>query len=491
MLDASSSVLHHSLQNALLIVLSFAFLPLDTILLGISYFLSHVFHNQCENHRKTALSKPSFKQRNVLVTGVGMTKGLVLARSFYEAGHNVIGADFETNGSLVCGRMSRSLKRFHPLSIPDAKNGSAEYIQSLLNIILNEKVELWVSCSGVDSAVDDGMAKEIIEARTNCKAIQFDVKTTEMLHEKYSFIEHTRYIGLTVPETHEITSRSAVEALLQASPDGRRFIMKTIGMDDLARADMTLLPKSTQEETSKHIARLKISESTPWILQEFIKGEEYCTHSLVVNGNVKAFVACPSAELLMHYEALPPESALSQAMLAFTRKYASDGGPGFTGHLSFDFMVEERISNDAREIVLYPIECNPRAHTAVALFSGMPEMVESYLSVLDDYPAFDSCLATPRRNDRYYWIGHDLVTLAILPSIAFLMSHISLQGLLSSYKSFLLHLFAWKDGTHEIWDPLPWWWLYHVYWPMQFVSCIRSGRKWSRVNVSTTKMFEC
>lgn len=118
-------------------------------------------------------------------------------------------------------------------------------------------------------------------------------------------------------------------------------------------------------------------------------------------------------------------------------------------------------------------------------------MVEAYLSVLDEYPAFDRRLLTPRRNDKYYWLGHDLVTQAILPSIAFLMSNTSLRGLLFSYNSFLLHLFAWKDGTHETWDPLPWWWLYHVYWPMQFISCIRTGRKWGRVNVSTTKMFEC
>lgn len=153
MLSASSSVYHHSLQNALLIALSSAFLPLDTLLLGISYFLSYVFRNKCENHRKTARSKPGFKPRNVLVTGMGMTKGLVLARSFYEAGHNVIGVDFETHGSLVCGPMSRSLKRFHPLSLLDVKNGSGSYLQSLLNIILSEKVDLWVSCSGVATAV--------------------------------------------------------------------------------------------------------------------------------------------------------------------------------------------------------------------------------------------------------------------------------------------------------------------------------------------------
>lgn len=491
MLDSRSSLLLHGLQNALLIALSLVFLPLDTFILGLSYLRNHVFHNKTEDLRKGARSRPGFKPRTILVTGVGMTKGLVLARSFYQAGHNVLGADFEANGSPVCGRVSNSLRSFHALRKPDAMSGSAPYLQSLLDIIISEEVEIWVSCSGVASAVEDGMAKEIIEARTSCKAIQFDVKTTEMLHEKHSFIEHTKSIGLTVPETYEITNRGSVEALLRKSPKGRKFIMKTIGMDDSVRADMTLLPKSAQEETSKHIARLKISEKTPWILQQFIKGKEYCTHSLVVNGHVKAFVACPSAELLMHYEALPADSALSQAMLAFTKTYASDGGHGFTGHLSFDFMVEEGPNNDPAGIVLYPIECNPRAHTAVALFNDSPLMIEGYLSVLSDHPTTNDGLITPRRNDKYYWVGHDLVTKAVLPSIAFLTLNTSSSELLSNYMSLLMHLLTWKDGTYEIWDPLPWWWLYHVYWPMQFLSCIRKGRKWSRLNVSTTKMFEC
>ncbi|KAG9590125.1 hypothetical protein KCU90_g14242, partial [Aureobasidium melanogenum] len=51
--------------------------------------------------------------------------------------------------------------------------------------------------------------------------------------------------------------------------------------------------------------------------------------------------------------------------------------------------------------------------------------------------------------------------------------------------------FFWKDGTYEIWDPLPAWWLYHVYWPFQFAKSLVTGFKWSRINVSTTKMFGC
>jgi catechol O-methyltransferase len=492
MLDGTSSLLAHRLQDAILVLLSLAFLPLDTFVLFISCLLPFVFQDNVAATRKRIREKTDFRPRTILVTGVGMTKGLALARLFYQAGHDVIGADFEPGGALVCGRVSRSLKTFHRLQRPDARNGPALYIDGLLNIVRQEAVDLWVSCSGVASAVEDGMAKEVLEARTSCKGIQFNVDTTQTLHEKHSFIQHTRDIGLNTPETHVITSRAAVEKRLQTAPSGRKYIMKTIGMDDAVRADMTLLPKSNTAETSKHIARLNISEKSPWILQQFIKGDEYCTHALVVKGEVKAFVACPSAELLMHYEALPPDSSLSRAMLDFTTAYARAEGADFTGHLSFDFMVEGQIPLDPKEVVLYPIECNPRAHTAVALFNGTTAMVDGYLSALaSSKEEKKTNIVRPTRTDKYYWVGHDLVCLVLLPTLSLFTATSDISNLVDNYRTFAAHLLTWRDGTYEIWDPLPWWWLYHVYWPSRFLNCLITGKKWSRLNVSTTKMFEC
>ncbi|OQU94879.1 hypothetical protein CLAIMM_01167 [Cladophialophora immunda] len=445
MLQGSSSLLAHRLQNVCLVILSLAFLPLDTLILFVSLLASKVLPSKANANRKAARRKAGFQKRTVLVTGVGMTKGLALARLFYEAGHEVIGADFEPDGSLVCGRVSSSLRRFYRLQKPDPKSGAAPYIQNLLDVVIKEKVELWISCSGVASAVEDGMAKEVVEARTHCRAIQFDVKATQTLHEKHSFMRQTKSIGLTIPETHEITSRTAVQGLLRRSPPGRKYIMKTIGVDDAVRGDLTLLPKNSDLETAEHIARLKISADSPWILQEFVRGNEYCTHSL----------------------ALPAESALSRAMLEFTKMYAASGGSDFTGHLSFDFMVRDEDAADPRNIVLYPIECNPRQ------------------------PA-DTRVVRPATDDKYYWTGHDLVTLVVLPTSSLLtLSGVSIGDLWHSYTVFLDHLVAWKDGTYTLWDPLPWWWLYHVYWPMRFWGCIRWGKKWSRINVSTAKMFEC
>ncbi|MCJ1289891.1 hypothetical protein MMC34_001424 [Xylographa carneopallida] len=498
MLDGPSQWSQHLAQNVALILLSLGFLPLDTIVLAASYLFGWLLPKK-PSHRRTIRSS-GFQAKTVLVTGVGMSKGLAIARMFHKAGHTVIGADFEPYGIPVNGRFSRSLKKFYRLPKPNAHDGSAYYIQELLNVIRREKVDLWVSCSGVASAVEDGQAKEVIERRSDCKAIQFDVKTTSTLHEKHSFIQRTIDLGLPAPETYDVTTRTAVHHVLHKAPK-KQYIMKSVGVDDAMRGGIRL-PRRSVSETYNRLSRVPISKEKPWVLQQFIQGEEYCTHALVVRGEVKAFVACPSLELLMHYEALPSTSSLSKAMLRFTEEFARRSGDEMTGHLSFDFMVEETSTEKGLEKSLFPIECNPRAHTAVVLFDSMSqETSASYMQALtaeadikgNGHAAHghSSNIVTPHKPGKYYWVGHDLVALIFYPAYQVLRRRLSISAFLSGCYEFFVHLFFWEDGTYEAWDPLPWWWLYHVYWPGQFLASILERRKWSRVNVSTTKMFVC
>ena len=575
----------HVLQNLALVITSLLFLPLSTLILLISYARHPVLllrynvlpifssipsnrpilastqrvndngtgppHSLVTATPSYSKSWPHPERPTILITGVGMTKGLHLARAFHLSGYRVIGADFAPYNVIPpIGRFSRAVDKFYTLPASTEREGSAQYIHTLLAIIQHESIALWISCSGVASALDDARAKEIISLRTGCTCIQFGVGTTQLLHEKDTFTAQAASLGLPVPETHNVTSRDAVHKVLHQSPrTKKRYIMKSVNMDDASRAAiMTVLPRRTLSETYSHVARLPISQTKPWVLQQYVPGKrEYCTHALVVRGQVKAFVACPSSELLMHYEALPhPESALSRAMLRFTEEFAkkSDDGArgGFTGHLSFDFLIEEQVNEKGVENVLRAIECNPRAHTAVALFRGRErEMVAAYLSVLETDRRADRLVETNgtarqdeksdehgdepamQTNDKrpmpwlsnemsdtaltphdlvtsaptaphIYWIGHDLITLLFLPMLQLIGLHapmINLPTYLHQVRVFLDHLLFWHDGTFEVWDPLPAWWLYQVYWPSLFVGSLVTGRWWSGVNVGTCKMFGC
>lgn len=507
MLDRSSSRFEHALQNICLLALSAITIPFTTLLLVINFF----FANSRPQHNRTT----NAHGKKVLVTGVGMTKGLALARHFHLDSASVIGADFS---ALSCGRVSRAITKFVVLSKPSAESGASQYIKELIRLIRDEQVDLWVSCSGVASAVEDGEAKEAVERETDCRCIQFNVAQTETLHAKDAFISHIRKLGLVVPVTRVVIEQAealrALSELTNSNPEeqksstSKQFILKCIGMDDSSRGDiMTLLPRPTEAATLKHLKTLNISPSNPFIIQQYISGREYCTHALVINGVVKVFCACPSSDMLMHYESLAPQSALSTAMLKFTKTVAREGGDGFTGHMSFDFLVDEgevlRAEAKGAEPTLYPIECNPRAHTAVALFKDRTvEMVDAYLALLssnkvnaeerngDASHAQD--IVYPKTTDtKYYWIGNDLVTRVLLPVWDGSLGRMSHNDVGHKLQEFVDNLLRWEDGTWEAWDPLPAWWLYHVYWPAQFLYCLVYGVKWSRVNVSTTKMFTC
>ena len=457
----------------------------------------------------------SYQGCTILVTGLSMAKSLTLARAFHLCGYRVIGADFEGSCIPCPGRYSKALSRFWPLASRAASGGATSYAEQLVKIVKTERVDLWVSCSGVASAVEDARAKELIEHQTPCTCVQLDIETTSKLHEKSSFIRHIRSLGLLAPETHDVTSAEDVLRILSGSvslePE-RKFILKPVGVDDAHRGDMTLFPLGSPSETRTYVHGLPISHTKPWILQEFIPGgEEYCTHALVVRGEVRVFVACPSAELLMHYRALPATSALSRSFLSFTRQLIarSPGSELWTGHLSFDFMVAEGKADENRfEKRIYAIECNPRAHTATVLFSQygpeMTAMVNAYISALragstsgsdrcellaisDD--AGDQLVVPPVETPPRYWLGHDLVVLILHRACLLLIGRASLKELVAGCVTFAAHVYEWKEGTFATWDPWPAVILYHVYWPMSILSVWWQGDRWSRLNVSTTKMF--
>ncbi|KAL4899613.1 hypothetical protein BDW74DRAFT_188992 [Aspergillus multicolor] len=481
----------HKLKNILLIALSLFILPITGTLTIATLLWSYVSGSPT---RQGSSNAPGTK--TILVTGVSMTKGLAIARILAKnTPHRIIGADTEPIPLTCPGRYSRSLNKFYKLESPNP-NDAKPYINSLLSVIRKEGVHLWISCSSVVGALEDGevMATARREFGQHFHAVQFDSETVRKFHEKDAFVEYIAGLGLAVPESHRCTSIAEVERIFDKTDEKKRFIMKPIGVNDKARgAMMTLLPlKAGRKNTSGYLRTLGISPSIPFILQQYIQGDEYCTHSLVVRGSVKAFVACPSSDMLMHYTALPPDSALSVKMLEFTKRVAEDGGDHFTGHLSFDFLVD----GDGTDATLYPIECNPRAHTAVVLFQDTPAMADAYLSCFNNQKAqsgYNREVLVPK-NPRYnyYWLGHDLVTLFIMPLLIWLFGRMGgpLCEIMPNLCMFRHHLLYWRDGTWVPWDPLPFFVLYHVYWPARLVECLINRREWSRVNVSTTKMFE-
>jgi hypothetical protein len=283
--------------------------------------------------------------------------------------------------------------------------------------------------------------------------------------------------------------------------------MKPVGKNRSSGSNpRTMLPRRTLSQTYQHISSIKVSKEEPWILQQYVTGEEYSTCSIIVDGEVKAFVACPAAQLALNYQALPTDTGVGKAMLNFTQAFVAKAGSSYTGHLTFTFLVEEKATETGIQQNILPVACNPQANTALILFArtrGSVDLVRAYMNALPpsadaingysgltypDYSSVDVSFPHPTAPSVYF-SGQDLVLLVLLPLLQLLTFRTGFMQFLQHCITFLNHILFWREGTYELWDPLPWFWLYQVYIPVQLLSCIWTGRKWKRMDVSTSEIL--
>ncbi|MFT6391980.1 MAG: hypothetical protein ACJA14_001497, partial [Ilumatobacter sp.] len=242
-------------------------------------------------------ASPGQNPKTVLISGGKMTKSLQLARSFHRAGHRVVLV--ETARYRLSGhRFSRCVDRFH--IVPDS--GDARYAESLLDIVQREGVDVFVPVSSPAASIHDAEAKALLLA--HCEVIHVDADMLRRLDDKYEFATTAASLGLRVPDTHRIVDPAEVAEFDFGRTDraGRIYILKSIAYDPIRRLDLTPLPRPTAAETAAFARSLPISAENPWILQEFVVGQEYCTHGTVRNGNLQLYCCCESSAFQINYE---------------------------------------------------------------------------------------------------------------------------------------------------------------------------------------------
>ncbi|KAF2761689.1 hypothetical protein EJ05DRAFT_472659 [Pseudovirgaria hyperparasitica] len=495
-LKCGDSTILHSCRTILILILSGVFLPVSgTItLFAIALQTLHIRQAPRRHVRNIGGSQP-----RILVTGVKMAKGLFLARTMYLGGCDIVAGDFDDgHGNIYCGRFSRSIRKFFALKNP-AVYGIEAYISQVVNIVNFERIDLWISCSGVATAVEDAMLANAIERKTKCKVFQFDESTVSTLDNKFEFMKKTTELKLANVKWYALSSLNGIRILLKKMRKTTkdeldvRYMIKSANMDDASRGSLPLISLQDEAHAEQTLSNLDFSNGRQWILQEFIdSGEEYCTHALIIKGEVRAFTACPSASVLMHYQRLDTKSVLYNKMLEFTINYASGLGD-ITGHMSFDFLVRYRSTENGFIGTLAPIECNPRCHTATVLFEGLEqELADKYLECLTRVPAGQLLHATTESESGYYWMAHDLVVLVAgsLWGLLFGTADVNRSSLVQQILLAIRNLCTWRDPTFVWWDPLPWFVLNHLFWPLELILATYCGLRWKEINVSTAKIFK-
>ena len=389
----------------------------------------------------------SADRKTVLISGGKMTKALQLARSFHRAGHRVILVE-SRKYRLTGHRFSRAVDRFFTVPAPQASG----YVDALVQIVRQERVDVYVPvCSPVASYYD---ARSELALSPFCEVLSCDAELVRRLDDKNEFAALASSLGLSVPDSRRITTPEQVTNF-DFEGSGRPYVLKSIPYDPVQRLDLTELPLSTHRATEDFVRTKSISEATPWIMQAFIPGQEYCTHSTVRNGHIQLHCCCRSSAFQLNYEMVDhPE--IEAWVTAFV------GALELTGQISFDFI-------QADDGTVYAIECNPRTHSAITMFYNHPGVADAYLN--DGVPAIRP-LGSSRPT---YWTYHELWGLVTQPKQAASRLRIILRG---------------KDAIFDWSDPLPFLMQHHLQIPWLLIQNLCGVNDWTRIDFNIGKLVE-
>ena len=392
-------------------------------------------------------------RKTVLISGGKMTKALQLARSFHASGHRVVLIEshkYDFTGH----RFSNAVDRF--VGVPEAT--APDYADALLEIVQREAVDLYVPVCSPVSSLHDSQAIPLLAP--HCDVMHVAPDRIMDLDDKHRFAARAADAGLAVPKTFRITDPDEV-LRFDFSKEQRPYILKSIAYDSVRRLDLTKLPGSDPEAMAEFVRSLPISQGNPWILQEFIRGTEYCTHGTMRNGELRVHCCCLSSAFQINYADLEkPE--IEQWVRRFSKAMA------LTGQASFDFIEAD---DDGQ---VYAIECNPRTHSAITMFYNHPGLAGAYIDE-EPLPAPVRPLAASRPT---YWLYHEVWRL--------------ITGLtsLQATRERLRIIAGGKDAVFDWADPLPFLMLHHWHIPRLLLRDLRQRRGWVRIDFNIGKLVQ-
>lgn len=396
---------------------------------------------------------PADNQKTIMLTGGKMTKALQLARSFHAAGHRVILVEAHKYW-LTGHRFSNAVERFY--TVPAPQKDPEGYTQALLDIAKKENVDVYVPVCSPVASYYDSLAKPVLSGC--CEVFHFDAEVTKMLDDKYAFSEKARSLLLSVPKSFIITDPEQI-LNFDFSHETRKYILKSIPYDSFHRLNLTKLPCDTPAQTAAFVKSLPISEEKPWIMQEFIPGQEYCTHSTVRDGELRLHCCCESSAFQVNYENVEQPEIL-QWVSHLVKELR------LTGQASFDFI-------QAEDGTVYAIECNPRTHSAITMFYNHPGVADAYLGKNHDaeplQPLGDS--------KPTYWLYHEIWRLNEIRS-------------LQQLQTWVKNILRGKDAIFDFNDPLPFLMVHHWQIPLLLLDNLRQLRGWIRIDFNIGKLVE-
>lgn len=288
--------------------------------------------------------------KNILITFGRSFLALEMARHWHRAGYRVFIADsLKHHVSKYSNAIIKNFKlpspRFHP----------QEYIRHLLNIVENEKIDLVLPIYEEISYI----SKALSLFPASCRVFSPPFALYRQLQDKWQFQEMLHQFGFDSLKSCLIRTQKELE--------NHDFTTSFALKPCFSRASHNV----QKIEPNQKMPQLDLDPHNPWIAQEWVTGQRFCSYSICQNGKVTAQGIYPvhyaiNGNSCITFEAVE-HSGIAKWITTLVDRIQ------FTGQIAFDFIEKDQ--------KLFAIECNPRATSGLLLFNGLPGIPQS---ILDD-----------------------------------------------------------------------------------------------------------
>lgn len=288
--------------------------------------------------------------KKILITFGRSFLSLELARQLHGAGHQIFIADSMT---FTVGRFSNSIKK--SFKVPSPRFSPNEYVNSLINIVKKHEIDLIIPIYEEIS----WLSKVKDRFPTSCHLFFPDFELFDTLHNKWSYHCLLESLGI------ETLKASLVDKSIDKGnfKFDRPYALKAC----YSRASQ----KVRKVQPNESLKDLIIDPTNPWIAQEWMDGERFCTYSICHQGVVTAHSTYPVRYAIDGNSCVTFESVNHKGVFDWVCHFAKK--INFTGQIAFDFIESKK---DKR---LYTIECNPRATSGIMLFDSSDRLDKAFL----------------------------------------------------------------------------------------------------------------
>jgi glutathione synthase/RimK-type ligase-like ATP-grasp enzyme len=285
---------------------------------------------------------------NILLTGGRAPVTLDLARAFHRAGHTVFMAE-SLRGHL--SQPSAAVKA--NFVVPAPRQETEAFLAALCSIIEANQIELLIPTCEEVFHIARGLET------LPCRVFTEPLAKLDGYHNKWKFVVKAGECDLRVPESMLITRQ---DDLLFAYAHWSKVVLKPVYSRFAAR---TLILPSLKEALST------LTFEEPWIAQEYVEGQQFCSYSVCQNGRITAHAVYPTVFTAGQGATIAFQPVEHAAIYEWVRTFAAYYK--VTGQVAFDFI-------QTADGYVTALECNPRATSGAHLLTNNPQFVEAFFN---------------------------------------------------------------------------------------------------------------